>query len=354
MKLNIFITFVILVAIASVFSNSNVIAKSDESTNNTQNQVSDFDTTRHVTSEYNLTFPISQNPRMLGMHHHATMICQLQSSIVDYKRVTGYLPESLSAYIESGFPLFWQRNLMNGLPMEILTSRDVKNDPSDFGVVKWEKRDGDYALLISSNIDTMKYKDTGEVSWKIDKDPVRIVGTKRVTTVVGGTAPINEVSDPEARMLYAMCDQLHSFIFSNTDNYYSRNKRIPGSFVELLTFQQELGGTPLIIKENFDKFAQKLNDANADFQIGFDYSNNLSYAFLKIDGEILISHCYKYDNNVDNPNYNSMSEDDSPGIHVGCLMDEIDMSSPMISTSNVSSLDIPNEFLISVKDIPVV
>lgn len=377
MKLNILTGIIILVAIISGCSNSNIIVKADETSNDNHNAISELDTTRQVTGDYNLSFPISQNPRILGQHHHGSMIGQLRGSISEYRRATGYYPESLPAYIESGFPLFWQRNLMNGLPMEILESRVVKNEPSDFGVVKWEKFDEGNARLTSSNIDIRKYKDTGEVSWIIDEESLKFIylndyqsmqgeeqhgfmremssmDLESVTTVVGGTVPINMVSDPDTRIVYAMCDQLHGFIFLNTDNYYSRNKYLPNSFVELLTFQQDLGWTPLLIKENINKFTKKLNDAGVEFKIGYDYANTLSYAFLKINGETLISHCYKYDNNPDNPNFNSMSEDESPGIHVGCLMDEIDMSSPMISTTNISTLDIPDEFFISVKDIPVV
>ena len=134
-------------------------------------------------------------------------------------------------------------------------------------------------------------------------------------------------------------------------NYYSENNSLPESFIDNLAYQQLLGTTPFIIKENFNKFAQELDGADVEFKIGYDYSNTASYALLKINGETLISHCYKYDynSNVDKP-----IEDDSPGSHTGCRMDEIDMSSPMISNSNLSTLNIPDQFLIAIEDIPIV
>ncbi len=305
-----------------------------------------------ISNSHDLTFPISDDPHILGLHNRASMVGKLRKSISDYRRATGVYPASISEYIESGFPLFWPRNVMDGLPVRVLASRDVINDLSDFGSINWGK-EGTYNVLISCNIDFGKNKDSDETNWIINKDGLNdFKGTRTpgITTIVGGTDPINMVTDPEARMLYAQCGELTDFIFGTTQNYYDTNKSLPNSVVDHLAFQQDLGSTPFIIKENLDKFAQELKDADVEFKIGYDYPNTASYALLKIKGETLISHCYKYDYNA---NVDPPIEDDSPGSHTGCRMEEIDMSSPMISNANLSTLNIPDQFIISIEDIPI-
>lgn len=378
MKLSILITIICIFAISSGCSKSDIVVKPNATTNSNQEFVSDFEPNRQITSDYNLTFPIGENPGLLQQHHRATMVGHLQHDISDYRMVTGFFPESILGFIESGFPLFWHRNQMTGLPMEILISRDVKIGPSDFGVVKWEKFDDYHARLISSNMDLSKYEDNGKVSWIIEEDALEffhladyqslpyeeldsfmrensLYSLESATTIVGGTAPINMVSDPEVRKLYAQCGLLTDFIFTTTLNYYARNNKIPNNFIDNLAFQQDLGSTPFIIKENLEKLALKLNEADVEFKVGYDFPNTASYALLKINGETMISHCYKYDfsSHQYNENVNPLLMDESPGIHVGIYMDEVDMSSPMISDSNLSTLNIPEQFILSIEDIPI-
>jgi hypothetical protein len=353
MKLNTLIIIFLFIPITAGCSSSNKAVDPNETLNNNNKAVAPPEINRQVTNGHDLIFPISDDPRLLGLHHSASMVGDLRKCIMDYRRATGVYPESITEYIDSGFPLFWPRNVMDGLPVRVLASRDIANDLSDFGSVKWEKDDNYHVRLISCNIDLEKYKDCGEVSWIIQTEGLHdFKGTRTVgiTTIVGGTNPINRVSNPETRMLYAQCGQLTNFIFTTTLNYYSRNTKLPDNFIDNLSFQQDLGSTPFIIKENLDKLAQELANADVEFKIGYDYPNTVSYALLKIHGETLISHCYKYDynGNVDPP-----IEDDSPGIHVGYRMEEIDMSSPMISDANLSALNIPDQFIISIEDIPI-
>ncbi|MCD6216371.1 hypothetical protein J7L05_00750 [bacterium] len=355
---SIFYIILFFIAItAGCSSSGNIEMKTDKISNNNKESITPPEIDHQTSYDHVLIFPISEDPRLLGQHNRASMVGKLRKSITDYRRATGVYPESITEYIDSGFPLFWPRNLMNGLPVIVLANRDVTNDPSDFGSVKWGK-EGVYNLLISCNIDLGKDKDSGETTWVINKDGLNDFKgniTPRMTTIVGGTAPINMVSDPETRKLYAQCGQLTDFIFSTTYNYYSENNSLPQSFINDLSYQQLLGMTPFIIKENLDKFAQELANADVEFKIGYDYPNTASYALLKINGETLISHCYKYDYSKYeySANVNPLVMDEGPGIHVGIYMDEIDMSSPMISDSNLSALNIPDQFLISIEDIPI-
>jgi hypothetical protein len=373
MRLKSLITIVILVTLGHGCSASDSTKKTDETNIDGRKLIPQLETNRQVTSQYNMNFPISDNPGTLKQLHRAIMVGHLKLIISDYRRVTGSYPVSLTDYIRSGFPLFWHRNLINGLPMEIFVNKDLTNDQSDYGAVKWVKYDDNHAGLFSSNIDLRNYKANGTISWTTNVDSLEFVNLEdyqsmsieefeeflreksssvleSTTTIVGGTIPINKVSDPEVRKLYAQCGQLSNFIFANTLNYYSQNRKLPQSFIDHLTFQQKSGPTPFIIKENFNTFKQSLTNANVELKVGYDYSNSLSYTLLKINGETLISHCYKYDYDA---SINPTTQDETPGMHIGCLMDAIDMSSPMISNANISDLNIPDEFLISISSIPV-
>lgn len=344
------------------------LVKPNETNNNNKEVVTQPKSDRQISYENDMAFPISDDPHLLSLHSHQ-MVRQLLKPISDYRRVTGVYPSSISDFFNSGFLLLWPRNVMNGLPVKILAGRDVRAEPDDYGSIKWEKYDDYHAQLISSNIDGKIYHDSGEITWFVEAKDLHFYfvddyialprdeleeylrhtssyDLEGATTIVGGINTINMVADSESRMIYAMCGQLSDFIFSTTLNFYSRNKALPSNIIDCLTFQQELGQTPFIIKENLYKFAKMLKDANAQFKVGYDYPKTVSYSLLIVGGETLISHCYKYDA-VD------AGMDDSPGIHVGCFMEELDMSSPMITDENLSTLEIPDEFFILIKDIPI-
>jgi len=366
MKMNVFPIF-LLIALIIITGCSSSVKPVKPPENNINNQKDLLQQpVREVSEDIKLIFPVDNDPFKLSQWQRSSCMLGLRAQICLYRRVTDTYPDSISAFIQSGFPLFWPRNMNDGTPVKVIVNRELNIDPSDFGKISWGKTDNYHAQLSSVSLDRMALKKQGVKVWikEIEefafKPPDQYMSlpyeelveqAKKVKPydwggeidVIGGTTPVNFIPDPATRKLYAMCGQFNDYLTTATSWFYNKNKTMPKNLVEILSVQPS--ETPFIIKENFYSFARMLKDANAEFIIGYDYSLNSHYSVLKINGEILITYCWRYGEY-------SREFIDSPGIYHGCHIDEINKSSPMITDKTLENIEIPDQLSISIKDIP--
>ncbi len=281
-------------------------------------------------------------------------------ALTAFRQVNGSLPDSMSSLINSGILMWWPRNLMSGTPANLIQNRDFKLDSSDFGSFKYEIIENppyqfnveDYynckfELQVIS-IDGPKYAETGNVIWKETgyKYPGSRSLNDRGTTIrrvlygTHGKKSLYDVENNENKLMFAMCGNLAAFIQGRTALLYRNHDRLPNTFSDL--FQNE----KLIIRENFNKLSDMLNNSNANFIWGVDHSIGASYIVLEMDGETYMSGCRRFGDKefAHVPDY---------GEYFDCKIENVDMSSPIITSENIVSTEIPEEYLISIKDIPL-
>jgi len=306
-----------------------------------------------------MRFPTSYDPIKINGSMYAGKV-YLINSIYNFRRATGSFPSSMQSLVNSGFLLFWPRNLLDGSPVAVLASRSLKEEKNDIGFIGWSKLDDSNASLDFLRLDWKTYENQGEEQWIFDtkqfefftydrsqlndltlrnKISKNATGACGATTVVGGVMPINMVSDPEKRFIYGMCGALSDGIIVRTRAFYRENLRFPQNTSELFS-PSPYKEMEFLIVENFQNLSGLLKKRNADFKIGFNYDKSVHYTFLSIDDEVLITYCSQYGDSDHEP-YND------------CNMNDLDMSTPMISTANIGSLEIPSEITISIKDIPL-
>ncbi|MFH1514982.1 MAG: hypothetical protein ABIG42_05925 [bacterium] len=275
-----------------------------------------------------------------------------------YRDVNGSFPDSFSTLVKSGFLLKWPRNPITGKPVEVVTGRDLIKDRSDFGSFKYEIINDSEFRLRYINLDRDYYLSTGEESWKeyaptyeyhpeivhrrYDKQDEGTKMKRWAMNVMGIQKKLEEFEDDDKKLLCAMVGNLESIVNSSTNRHYTSNEVLPESFFDVLDNRD------FIIKENFVVFARMLKDSGASFKWGFD--GNIRYFELIINGETYIKQCVTYD---------SVDEFRSTGgLTFECLTDKsmfdsLDKSSPIITSENLIDVVIPEEYLISIEDIPL-
>ncbi len=275
-----------------------------------------------------------------------------------YKDVNGHLPDSFSTLVKSGFLLYWPRNPMTGKPVEVVTGRDLVKDRSDFGSFKYEVINDSKFCLRIVNLDRDSYLRTGEEAWseyapiyeynpatihhRIDKQDEGTKIRRWKMHLMGATKTPEEIEDYDKRLICAMAGNLVTIISVLTNRHYVYDEILPESFFDVLDNRD------FIIKENFEAFAQMLKDSGASFKWGFD--GNTRYFELIIDGETYIKHCVVY-GSLDK--YRSTGGLTSECAFDKSMFDTLDKSSPIITSDNITDIKIPEEYLISIKDIPL-
>jgi hypothetical protein len=183
----------------------------------------------------------------------------------------------------------------------------------------------------------------GDTGWTID--------------IIGGTIPINEVSSKEKRLIYGMCAQVADHVILSSGKVILPERTI--GFVLPSTLRDLYNESNLIILENFANFSELLKNSGADFKVGFDYSKSAQYSWLKIGDETLIVLCrilnpnseYSAESQYDGIQYNENGENIDPDFAGFSSM--ADMSSPMITANNLDQIELPNEIVVSIEDIPL-
>jgi hypothetical protein len=283
---------------------------------------------------------------------------RLNYEIRVFRQVTGRLPDSIDELINSGFQLWWPRNLQNDQPAELVEGRYLVLDESDFGKLKYEVLSNpSYPYNLSDlyncrfqlkniSLDTIAYRDEHKEIWKEtifdfpEKTRTIDENTTRHIDVIWGKKAVYEINNQDTRMLYAMCGNLVSFIHHQTGVLYRDFDRLPESFNDLLD------NNCLIIRENFDRFANSLKDSNVDLKWGIDREQNREYIIVKTKDEIYISGCRRFGDkqNADIPGYGIYFDFDYD-------INNLDISSPIITSDNLKDVVIPEKYLVSVNDV---
>ena len=280
--------------------------------------------------------------------------------INSYRRTTGAYPESMTQYINSGFPLLWSRNVLNGSVVSSAKKDNLTLDRSDASHFIWIKNDDSHAVFKYISPNGAKYRDYGteewvERAWDLEfgtHDPYNPESRRfeyayeydNTITIQGGTKVINHINESDIKWLYSLCGQLVNYVDTRTDYFHAHTHTLPNDFSDLIHESN------LFIKENLYKLAELLNNENIEFKIGFDYNKDTLYSVLWINGEKYIYYCFNFGNSL----LPTPEAEPYQGKFYHCVMDELDMSSPMISGKNFNDFiqSIPDDVLMAVKDIP--
>ena len=291
----------------------------------------------------------------------------LYDTLLLYRKTTGVFPETMCEFVESGFPVFWPDNLFSNNSMYVIDSFPEFLNESDLGALTYSL-DYDTALLGYINYDRIElnqnndkvlvvseltipytkdhkvYIDNSDTAMPSYGRP-ETLGEPEIWTfsdldtqsISNGTMRVNEVDDYSTRVLYAFCGQITEFLGPEFRNYYFDKGEFAPTLADLLRHK---GAGRQIIIENIRYFTELLQDADADFRCGFDPDTKIAYLYLEIDDVEYITYYEQYGN--------SPRDFKSRGVNV----DDLDMSNPLISTENLSDIEIPYEYIISIRDIP--
>ena len=272
-----------------------------------------------------------------------SQILNIKNEIILYRQVFGHFPDSVTTLVNSGFLLYWPRNPVDGTPAKIINNRDLNEDKTDFSSFTYEVLSDSQITIKRILLDGDHYKRTGEENWIKNS---YYYNTSEAQTrdqyVMGGTRRIYEIEDENKRLLMALCSNFHRVLFGNSTLYYSYVEELPTSLEDILFNDR------FIIKENFEKLKQTLQGANVDYKWGFDLAKSELYFQFDIDGKRFIQYRAEYGEKEGSIN--------EGGLYVRIppyTMADLDMSSPIISSENIGSIEIPEEYLISIKDIPL-
>ena len=286
---------------------------------------------------YKLEFPITDNEWRLRSIQ-AISIIDLERPLIHYWRAERQFPESMKEWVNSGYPLVWPRNLSDGTPIKVSNAENLEPDETHLGTILYRRIDDHKAEMNRVGYDVEGSEAAGEPKWKIRSStfPEDYPEGFSGIYVNGGKISIDSFDDYSKRRLYALCAEFGIFLQCHTSMYFVTFNDLPDSFDDLI-FSSEF-----IIKENFYAFADLLKNSNADFRYGCDYDNRTIYTYLAIDGDVLFSDCVTYGSSQ-TAQYSNFCED----------VEGLDMSNPILTSANISEFEIPDGYLISVKDIPV-
>lgn len=308
----------------------------------TNRDLMDSDIESRFISKYkSMDFPIDDIP--LINTRLSQSVDELQYELDLYRELHGQFPESIAKLVNSGFLFYWPRNTIDGSPIQVITSRNLAKDQSDFGSIKYDYVDNSLFDLKWICVDGKAYKESGSKVWLEKSMNYRFAENENIVRnihVMMGTKAVSDVEGFNNKLIYVMCGNFTKAISRQLGTYYSYIGEFPDSYDELLFNDR------FVIRENFMAFAQLLESSNADFKWGFDSAKNTLYIVLDINGERLIAACVKYGDRLDPDGKCGMD-------YFDCNLDELDMSSPIITSNNMGQIKIPDEYLISIDDIPL-
>jgi hypothetical protein len=289
-----------------------------------------------------MTFPVFNDPLEMESWIYREVISSLHRPLELYKDVHGYYPDSIRTLVKSGFLLTWPRNLLAGGAVKCVVGRNLTANRADWASFKYELIGDNSFVTKVVSLDKKLYEETGNEVWTVRERENMFKlqeNQRRRSSVSMGTKPVYEIQDANKRAVYAMCGVLTKFLDGRTHAHYYQTWELPNTFGDL--FDNRL----FIIKENFDSFAKMLKESGATFKWGVDHTKNCVYSILEIDGERLISYCVRFGPIEESP-YTS-------GLQVDCGVDDLDMSSPILTDDNIADLVIPEEYLISINNLPL-
>ncbi|MCD6216253.1 hypothetical protein J7L05_00155 [bacterium] len=287
--------------------------------------------------------------------NQATTFESFATNLLMYQKATGVLPESIYEFVQSGFPMFWPMDLSQGKTAYVVDKLPEFPKEHNLGAFNYSIDDYGIARLDYVNFDGELLEDTGEEITVINRfeifptlsdSPVEMNPDEYYTKYLSdldslcalkGTKKIEDVDDYNDRVVYAFTLQLGNYLYSKIKSCYSDKNEFPKSFSELIN---EAGSSEFIIVENFDYFAELLQNADAKFLCGFDSSAKTMYIYLEIDGETYISHF----ENLDEISVNDVISESS--------IEDFDVTNPLLTTDNLSEIELPYDYVISIYDVP--
>lgn len=287
--------------------------------------------------------------------NQATAFETFATNLLMYQKATGVFPESIYEFVQSGFPIFWPMDLAHGKSAYVFDELPEFPKETMLGAFNYSIDDYEIARLDYVNFDRELLEDTGEEIIVINRfeifptlsdSPVEIgldeYYTKYLSDLdslcaVTGTMKIDEVDDYNTRVVYAFTLQLSNYVHSKIKSYYSDRNKFPESFSELIG---EAGSSEFIILDNFDYFAELLQNADAKFLYGFDSNAKTIYVYLEIDGETYISH------------FENLDEISVNDVATASTIEDFDVTNPLLSTDNLSEIELPYDYVISIYDVP--
>ena len=165
------------------------------------------------------TFPLSEKPRKIGLIQSFSYT-ELMKAVKLYFKVYGQHTESLDSFINSGIPIMWPRNAIDGKPISIFKGKELSAGFENYGVLHYVKDKSGYAqmkyLYLKRGINTDGYDDT----WEINTTAFPSMNIPNIPKIAGFDVDISSVNDPQTRELLAMFGQLMSLIVRRTGEMF--------------------------------------------------------------------------------------------------------------------------------------
>lgn len=283
-----------------------------------------------------LSFPISKEARELSASQ-AMGFDELCKAINSHRRSEGKNPKTIMDFVNSGYPLFWPRNVQTGKPASIFKGKDMASDFSSFGSFQYSMNDENFALVKFIYLSWGRAKDGTEDTWAIQSKGFPAKEVNDLPLIEGCSVPIHKVEDPFARKVLASVGQITGLIVAYEIKRYALTETLLPSFYDLLNPQQ------LVIRENYEKFVELMKSPDVEFKWGNDYAKESFYLYLKVKGKVYIEQCYYLGGGTELEALMKMKS---------CSFSELDTSSPILTSENIGQIVIPDEYYISIKDIP--
>lgn len=277
-----------------------------------------------------LVFPLSEEPDKLSMLYVTSMLF-LERGLYLYRNVYGHFPRSIADYLESGFPILWPRNPVTGEPYKLSSSPLEEARKDLIGTFNYDYENDDKVILRYVGYRIEESKDSGEEVYGINTISIKPL-TGRLEGglyIMGGTESFDSLQASEDKQIYANAGHLNNMLNLLTNNYYENNGMVPNSFNQILP------GYMFFIRENLDSFTKNIQRPGIAFEWGFD--NSTSYTILDFDGKRFIDHCIVCN--------------DNSGGRYNCDVESLDRSTPFLNKKILLSLQIPDDYLISLDDI---
>jgi hypothetical protein len=261
----------------------------------------------------------------------------LKSSLILFQEVEGAFPQNLNSFTDSGFPIIWPANVFTGGPVHNTDTANIPLSEDSLGEIYYSKANDERASLEHVVYDLEEFVRSNQDTWKIQKIefPDDSLDADTVIYINGGIFTVKEVNDYARRRLYAQFGQLAYLIVSQSSAYYLKNNSFPDSFDDL--FDEKF----LFIRENMEIFTSALNTESVEFKWGYDIPLNTCYIYLSIDGKKMIEYCVRY---------GDPQTEKTPYYH-DCDISNLDMSNPIIDTSSLKNLSIPDKYAVALSEI---
>lgn len=316
--ISLFILLAILSISCSQSANPKPIVGSDKEYQDVSDVVNDQKSAREVKFDLNPTFE-SAGVNLINSGH------SLRKGLLMYHQAEGNFPNSIKQLASSDYLLFWPRNEIADQPIQFVENPLVP-DENSFYDFTYVKLNDSQCELKNITFDKKAASKSGNDEWRISnlsipngKFPAELDELKAIS-IICGKKSIEDISNSDVKAIYILAGQLANYLTAKSGLLYREHNMFPTDFIDLFD------GSVYILSENLTRLSSLIDDLNADFRWGFDSKKSTEYCYLKIGTETFIDFCVVHgtgNNFVDRYN---------------CDVKKLDMSEPLISSSNIASL----------------